>query len=287
MSNRFGQKIRRTRRILTCAVKKFLQIDGMMWGGAFAYNAFFSLFPLIILFVTVASLFIDRARATTEIIGYVERYVPMGGEMHRHIFDTITGVVTARRQAGAIAFFLLVVMAVQCFITLINATNRAWGTTVRNWWRLPMKSLILFGALAVAVLLGIAVPVLAAMVKDWLVTEYNFRSRVFGLGSLIIPLVTVFFSLSLVYMFAPRRPTRFAEVWIGALCATVLLGVAEHLFVIYLKNVGAVNAVYGTFGGIMAFSFSAHVCAPLRPKRPPKTCLLGSKRETHNKVLDC
>jgi YihY family inner membrane protein len=87
-----------------------------------------------------------------------------------------------------------------------------------------------------------------------------------------IPLMTVFFSLNLVYKFAPRRPTRFAEVWIGALCATVLLRVAEHLFLIYLKNVGTVNAVYGTFGGIMAlllwiylsgciFIFGACLCA--------------------------
>ncbi|MBN1760263.1 MAG: YihY/virulence factor BrkB family protein [Chitinispirillaceae bacterium] len=243
-----------------------------MWGGAFAYNAFFSLFPLIILFITVASFFIDRARATTGIIGYVERYVPMSGEMHRHIFDTITGVVTARKQAGATAFLFLFVMAVQCFTTLIKATNRAWGTTVRNWWRLPMKSVILFGALAGAVFLGSAVPVLAVMVKDWLFTGYDFSSRLFGLGSLFIPLITVFFSLSLVYKFAPRRSTRFTEVWVGALCATILLRVAEQLFVIYLKNVWAVNAVYGTFGGIMAlllwiflsgcvFIFGACMCA--------------------------
>ena len=51
-----------------------------------------------------------------------------------------------------------------------------------------------------------------------------------------IPLLVVFFSLSLFYRLAPRRPTRFAEVWAAALCATVLLRAGESLFVIYLKG---------------------------------------------------
>ena len=52
--------------------------------------------------------------------------------------------------------------ALQCFATLIVATNRAWGSAVYNWWRLPLKSLLLLGSTAGAVLLGMAVPVLGA-----------------------------------------------------------------------------------------------------------------------------
>ena len=77
----------------------------------------------------------------------------------------------------------------------------------------------------------------------------DFHSRVYALGSFVIPLLVVFLSLSLFYRLAPRRPTRFAEVWAAALCATVLLRVAESLFVIYIKNFATLNAVYGAFGG--------------------------------------
>ena len=72
------------------------------------------------------------------------------------------------------------------------------------------------------------------------------------LGSFFIPLLVVFFGLSLFYRLAPRRPMQFAQVWAAALCATMLLQAAESLFVIYLKNFATLNAVYGTFGGIMA-----------------------------------
>jgi YihY family inner membrane protein len=135
-----------------------------------------------------------------------------------------------------------------------------------------MKSLILFCIMAVVVLLGIALPVLATTAKQWLFPVYDFRSWVYSLGSFVIPLLAMFFSLSLFYKFAPRRLTRFAEVWVGALCATVLMRAAESLFAFYLKDFATLNAVYGAFAGIIAlllwiylsgciFIFGACLCA--------------------------
>jgi uncharacterized BrkB/YihY/UPF0761 family membrane protein len=116
-----------------------------------------------VLLVTITLVFIDRDKAGKEVIGYVESYIPISGEMQHHIFDTIAGVVKARGQAGVIALLMLVWAATQVFTTLICATNRAWSTEVYNWWRLPLKSLVLLGIMASALLLGLAVPVFARM----------------------------------------------------------------------------------------------------------------------------
>jgi len=271
-TSRLNQKTRRAWAILSLAVKNFFRIDGAQWAGAFAFNAFFSLFPLMILLVTIASFFVDRDQAGIEVIAYMENYVPISGEMQSHIFQTIAGVIKARGQAGMIAFLILLWVVLQCFITLICAINFAWGTAVNNWWRLPLKSLVLLAITAGAFLLGMAVPVTANMAKDWLLPANDFSPRVYALGSFFIPLLVVFLSLSLFYWLAPRRPTRFAEVWAAALCATALLLATESLFVMYLKNFATLNAVYGAFGGIMAlllwiylsgciFIFGACLCA--------------------------
>ena len=263
---------RRAWAVLYVAVRKFLGIDGAQWAGAFAFNAFFSLFPLMVLFVTIASHFVDRDRAGKWVIACTESYVPLSGAMQHQVFGIIAGVIKARERAGAVAFLILVWAAVQCFTTLICATNRAWGAAAPNWWRLPLKSLVLLSTTAGAVLVGMALPVLLRMAKGWLSPAHGFRSAVYGLGSFLIPLLVVFFSLGLFYKLAPRRPTRFAEVWAAALCATVLLRASESLFVIYLKDYATLNAVYGAFGGIMAlllwiylsgcvFIFGACLCA--------------------------
>lgn len=267
-----GQKTRRVWALFRLAVNKFLTIDGTEWAGAFAFNAFFSLFPLMVLLVTIASIFIDRDRAATEVIAYVETYVPISGDMQTYIFDTIAGVIKARGQAGVVAFFILVWVTLQCFTTLVSATNRAWGLAGYSWWRLPLKSLVLLGITAAAVLLGIGAPMLAQVAREWLFPMNDFRSWVYTLARFFIPLLVVFSGLSLFYRLAPRRPTRFSEVWVAALCATVLLLAAETLFVIYLKDFATLNAVYGAFGGIMAlllwiylsgsiFIFGACLCA--------------------------
>jgi Ca2+-transporting ATPase len=88
--------------------------------------------------------------------------------------------------------------------------------------------------------------------KGWLLARHDDSPWVYGLASFFVPLLVVFLSLSLFYKLAPRRPVRFADVWAGALCATVLLQAAEGLFVIYLRHFATLNAVYGAFGGIMA-----------------------------------
>jgi YihY family inner membrane protein len=271
-ASRVGQATRGVWAIVRLAGTKFYQMDGTRWGGAFAFNAFFSLFPLIVLLVTVASFFVDRERAGNEVIAYLESHVPISGELQRQILDTIAGVVKARERAGAFATLMLVWAALQCFVTLISATNRAWGIAGYNWWRLPLRSLILLGSTTGAVLLGLAAPVLLRMAKGWLLPASTGGAWLYGLASFLIPSLVVFLGLSLFYRLAPRRPTRFAEVWIAAVCATVLLWSAESLFVMYLRNFATLNAVYGAFGGIMAlllwiyisgcvFIFGACLCA--------------------------
>lgn len=283
-SNVIEQRIPRVWKLLKLTVKKFFQIEGAQWAGAFAFNAFFSLFPLIILIVTIASVFIDRDQAGKEVIAYMERYVPISGEMQSYIFNTIAGVIKARGQAGIVSLLILVWVVLQVFITLISATNRAFGVRTQNWWRLPLNSLALLGVMAGTILLGMTAPVLLKMVKGWLFPANHVRSWFFALSSFVIPLLVEFLSLNLFYKLAPRRPTRFTEVWAAALCVTVLLQLADSLFVIYLKNFATLNALYGAFGGIMAlllwiyfsgciFIFGACLCAAQAEERytPEKT----------------
>jgi Ca2+-transporting ATPase len=143
---------------------------------------------------------------------------------------------------------------------------------VYNWWRLPLKSLVVLGITLGAVFLGMSLPVLMRMAEGRFFPGQDLRLWVWQLGSFSIPLLVIFFSLSLFYRLAPRRKTRFAEVWAAALCATILLRLVESGFVIYLKDFATLNAIYGAFGGMMAlllriylsgcvFVFGACLCA--------------------------
>ncbi len=90
---------------------------------------------------------------------------------------------------------------------------------------------------------------IAQVANEWL---FPSQDSPYILWNLFIPFLVVFFSLSLFYKLAPRRSTKFKEVWIAALITTFLLWAVETFFVIYLERFATLNAVYGAFGGIMA-----------------------------------
>ena len=292
MSERLFSAAADTGAVLRLALRKFLGIEGAQRSAAFAYSAFFSLFPLVILLVTAASFFIDRGLAGKAVIGFVERYVPLSGDMQGYIFNTIAGVVKARRQAGTAAFLMLVWAATQFFTALVHAANRAWGTEGTKWWHMPLKSLAMLGLMMTAALLGIGLPVLGKVAKSFLPdgTVFNW---LYSLSITTLPWLVVFFSLILFYKLAPRRPTRISEVWPSALVAAALLHAAQTLFVLYLRTFPQLNAVYGAFGGIIAllmwiylsgciFIFCACLCAAqaeFRKTRIPAVSAAGGIRQ--------
>ena len=246
------------RRVLSLAVKRFLAIDGEQRAAAFAYYALFSLPSLLVLFVTIGSFFVNRDRAATEVIGYVENFVPLDVEGKNRIFSTLAGVAAVRGPAGAIALLALIWSSLQFFTALIRATNRAWNQEPRNWWRMPLKGLVLLGITAGALALGIAVPLVADLVRSWVHPMSGSHSLVRVTLVSVVPLFVGFYGLSLFYRLAPRRRIRFADVWLASALAAVALRILQALFGLYVASFGRFNAVYGTFGAIAALLLWAY-----------------------------
>lgn len=239
-------------RILAATVRKFLEIEGPQRAAAFAYYAFFSLFPLVILFVTIGSYFVSRELAARRVLGYFESFAPVEPEMKRQVFETIVRVVKARAKFGIVASVVLVWGSLHFFKALIRATNKAWDAPLHTWWRIPLKSLLLLLVMGSTLLIGISVSVLSKVVRRGLPMADEMTAAAFSIGLSIASMGILFYGLVLFYKLAPRRPTRFAEVWVGGAVATILLRLLEFIFVLYLRNFSQLNAIYGTFGGIIA-----------------------------------
>ena len=252
MTGKYSSSITASPGALGVAVKNYFKMGGSQRAAAFAYYAFFSLFPLVLLSVTIASFFMDQDRAARDVIGYFKRYAPLNAEISQDIFETFTGVAGAR---GGLTIIVPVVFfwgAFRFFNVLIRAVNRAWGTQAKGWWRLPLKNLLLLGITGLTILLGLAVPVLARIARGWMFSTYDFVAWIYDGAILVGPLLVLFLGLSLLYRLAPCRPTRFSEVWTAALAAAAMLCLLESLFGVYIRNFAKLNVVYGAFGGMMA-----------------------------------
>ena len=94
-------------------------------------------------------------------------------------------------------------------------------TSQYNWWRLPLRSFGLLGITASAVLFGVLVPGFARLVRTWLTIHLEFPQWAFALLFQFIPWLVFFYGLLMIYRLSPSRPTKFSDVWLGALGATV------------------------------------------------------------------
>jgi YihY family inner membrane protein len=238
-------------RVIRLTVDRFSDIDGTQRAAAFSYYAFFSLFPLMVLFVSVGSLFMDRELAASQVISYVENQVPIDMGMKCDIFNTITSVVEARKRVSVFALLVVLWGASQFLEALIRAVNRAWGTEMHSWWRMPLQSLLSVGIMVSALFLSMVAPTGIRLLHACL-PESEIGTWTSQISLSLLPTLIMFYALSLFYKLAPRRPTNYSEVWFAGVVAALLQRGLESLFVVYLRIFASFNAIYGVFGGLMA-----------------------------------
>jgi YihY family inner membrane protein len=229
------------------AVRRFFEIDGEQRAASFAFYAFFALFPLILLMVTAGSQFYDAATVADYIIANFAHYMPFNTTDRDTVDRTIHGIVESRDSINALAIVGLLWSSTHFFHAMVRGVNRAWGTIEYPWWRLPMHSVAMLGLVASALFIGVLVPVVLNYLERLTVVNGEFVSGIFRHAGYLVPSGVLFYGLSIFFKFAPRRPTLFSEVAVGALITTVLLQVCRRLFEKYVYEVSNFNAVYGTF----------------------------------------
>lgn len=235
----------RVLQMLWAAVTKFFAIDGEQRAAAFAYYAFFALFPLILLFVTIGSQFWDSAAVVNYIIVNLSYYVPFNAEDRSIVDAAIHGIVDARRGWSVLAILGLMWSSSNFLHAMVRGVNSAWGTIEYPWWRLPMQSFMMLGLVASALFIGVLVPLILGRLRHLALLQGEMLSTVFDVATVLVPTLVLFYGFSMFFKFSPRRRTQFSEVALAALLTTVLLQVCRHLFERYVYELSNFNAIYG------------------------------------------
>jgi len=240
-------------RTIKLALARWVEEDGDQRAAAFAYYLLLSLLPLTLLLVTAGSLFVEREVAAQAVVKLVNHYTPLTSEQERGAVAAIHAMLEARGTINLAALPLLFWGALKFLRTLIRTTNRIWHSPIYNWWQLPLKSLGLLGITLSAAFLGIVLPGIARLARHWLATYLEFPDWTLALTVNLLPWLVLFSGAIMIYRLAPSRPTKFSDVWLGALGATVLIWLGQLLFLVYAVNFTHFNVLYGTLGGFVAF----------------------------------
>lgn len=245
-------------------VLAFDQDDGAIVSRSIAYYALFSLFPMLLVLLSVTSSLLVDNQAKQVIVDFVNNYLPIATAMIQENFQQM---LKAQSTVSILATLGLLWSASGVFTALYRAVNRAWGNPKSQlFW-----SEKLFG-LAVVLLVGLILVAttfynsIVSLLRSWQLSYFDWvplsdsqSSQLWGwFSTLLLPLITVVMFIIL-YRTVPRNRVTWRDVWLGGLIAGVIWEVARRLYVWYLSSFANYSLIYGSVGAIIGFLLWAYL----------------------------
>jgi membrane protein len=227
--------------------------DWTTHAAAIAYSGFFSIFPLLLCAVALASPLVNAPAVRDRILGSALAYLPGSGDL---IAATTSGVVEQRGTVGLVASVLLLVSGLGVFQAIVNALNVAFDVPQQRGLvaTLLLSAGLLLGAGGLMLLSLVVTAAVQAL--DALVPLVGFSEPSLGAVWKAVPTALTalidFATFAVLYKVAPNVRLTWGEVAPGAALAALLFEAAKWGFVVYVTGFANYAAVYGAIGSVIA-----------------------------------
>ena len=236
--------------MLTGAAQATLKPESGIMAAAIAYYALFSLFPITLLSIAIASFSLGPAIEQQAIIQRLEFIAPALGLLLGENIDTI---IKARGPVTGVALVSLIWSASTVFYTLTLSLNDMWEIRRRRavWKRRGLAVLFVLAVVGPALFLASFASSMIANLRPWLPDAL----RPIGSGvSLALALLLDVVSFMVLYMLLPRGESTWRDILPGAIGAGVLWELAKKAFLSFVTTYIVVsNLVYGSVAAVIAF----------------------------------
>jgi len=244
-----------TWRLFKNSVSKFINDRGARLGAALAFYTTFSVAPLLVISIGIASLFFG----TDAVQGQLKQQLNgLIGEDSAQGIQAMITAATKEQRVGVVSSMLGVVAllfgATGVFVELKDSMNTIWGVKVKPgmgiWGLLKDRALSFAMVLSIGVLLliSLCLSTLLSAIGHWIdLSLMSPRIVDFVSTSIVIPLLFMF-----IFKFLPDAEVQWRDVWIGAVVTSLFFTFGRYLISLYLVN-AAVSSAYGAAGSLAVF----------------------------------
>lgn len=237
--------------------------------AALSYYALFSLFPMLLVLLSVVGWLIGpNTEAFRAIRDVVERYLPP--EVHELIKGTIVALNQNSVGAGVIGFAVLLFAASVIFGILRSSVNRIWRspsrvTEVGSVFKMVLfflmnkllAFLLVFGG-ALVLLASLVVNIVARVILE-LVTTFQDLIPFIQIDELLLTkglqtsssLLVVALTTCVLFKILPSVYVGWGDVWLSALLTAFLLVGLQQLVSNSVISIGGRFLSYGVIGSVM------------------------------------
>ena len=252
------------------SVQEFIDDRCSQLAAGISYYALLSIFPFVILFVSISGLILQDNSLREDLITELTDVLPVSeGEGREDVESLVDGVASGLSALGFLSIFALMWSASGMMGAIRRALNEAWDTDFRRpFLRAKLIDLAMIGGLGVLVTLSIGTTIFLQVARrasdslsDGLGPAGAGATVGFEVVAIVVPLAFSFSVFLILYKVVPAVRTRFRHVWPGALVAALGFELIKNAFAIYLANFGNYDAVYGSLGAVIAFLFFVYLSA--------------------------
>jgi membrane protein len=243
--------------VLRRTVSEFREDNLTDWAAALTYYGILSIFPALIVFVSVIGLI--GAPVTEPLLDNIGAFAP--SEARDVLVNAVRGLEESRGGAGLLAIVGIAgaLWAASGYVAaFIRAANVVWDVEEGRpvWKTLPLRlgvTAVLIVLLAVSALIVVFTGPLAERAGD-VIGVSDVVVTVWDIAKWPILVLLVALMLAILYYAAPNvRQPGFRWITPGAILAVAVWIVASAAFAFYVANFGSYNKTYGSLGAVIIF----------------------------------
>ena len=249
-ANRINKLTRGWLWMLTDAAKETLKPETAITAAAIAYFALFSIFPITLLSISIASFSLGPSMDRQFIIQRLEFVAPAMGRL---LGQNIDEIIEARGPVTGIALVGLIWSASTIFYTFTHTLNQIWETKRRRsvWKRRGLAILFVLIFVGPALFLASFAGSMIVHIRPFLPAQII---SLVGGGSLVLAILLDVALFMVLYMMLPHGTSTWREVLAGAIGAGLLWEMAKIAFLSFVSTyISVTNMVYGSVTAIVAF----------------------------------
>ena len=236
--------------MLAGAARETLKPDSAIRAAAIAYFSIFSLFPITLLSISIASFSLGSLMDQDLIVQRLEFIAPALGQL---LGQNIDEIIQARGPVTIVALVGLIWSASTIFYTLTGTLNEIWGNKRRRpfWKQRGLAILFVLTFVGPALFLTSFASSTIANLRTWLPNQIIPIEGGISFVAAILLDVALFMVL---YIMLPHGASTWREILPGAIGAGLLWEVAKKAFLLFISTyISVSNLVYGSVAAIIAF----------------------------------
>ncbi len=267
-------------------LSKWQKDDCLLMGAALAFYALFSLFPLLMVLVSVSGLLLGpNTNAFYQILAFFQTSFPP--EATEVVEEILVNLNQNSLTGGLIGSLLLLLTASTVFAAISRSVDKIWAVDMldneRLNWLTAVMSFINRKILSFILVIGVVVVLMTSQLLDIgsrillkILEDFSDFSLINNLHLIDIDTILLWqglqlgFSYFLVYLLflvlfkiIPCQRIAWSDVWLGAFLTASLFVSLEQLVSQGIIQIGSRFQSYGLIGGVMILLFWLYLVCQL------------------------